>query len=193
MNNFFIIGMRRSGTSIFRKLVNRHPKVNKILFEPHHLKFSIGVSFLGRYKADKYVKKNLAGFKNAPKWTGAKIVYNAGIEALGWRKIPAKFPNSKFIFIYRNPDETYKSWVKVDENTYRGICEKDLYLRFFEKITGSFKEFTENNPNKTAYVDYKNLVLNTDEEMQKVWNVLDVKPLNGLGKLMHKPNNWSNE
>ena len=33
----FIIGMRRSGTSILRKLVELHPEVERIEFEPNEL------------------------------------------------------------------------------------------------------------------------------------------------------------
>lgn len=193
MNNFFIIGMRRSGTSIFRNLVSKHPKVKKILFEPHHLHFAIKVSFLSRYKSDKYVKNTLNNFRNAPKWTGAKFVYNAGIEALNWRKVSKRFPDSKYIFIYRNPEETYKSWIKLDKNTIRGICEKDLYMGFFNKITNSFKDFVKNNTKNSTWIDYKELVLNTDKEIDKVWKLLDIKSIKGLDNYIHKPKNWSNK
>jgi len=51
----FIIGMRRSGTSILRELIMSHKDVDTILFEPHHLMFSLRVSDMVRYNNDAYV------------------------------------------------------------------------------------------------------------------------------------------
>jgi len=189
---FFIIGMRRSGTSILRDLISKHPQVDKILFEPYELFHAIAVSHLGRYKNDPYVKKIINDFRNtSAKYKGAKFALNAGIEAMTWRRLALVFPEAKFIFIVRNAEQTYKSWIGQDFNSVRGLCSKELYMGFRHHIVDSFVHFEEKNLNNSSMVSYEFLVENPDEELKEVWKILGIEPITGLKQYMKKPKNWS--
>ncbi len=192
MNNlFFIIGMRRSGTSILRELILKHPQVDKILFEPYPLWHSIRVSHLGRYKNDPYVKKVIQDFRNSSgKYKGAKFALNAGLESMTWRRLALVFPEAKFIFIIRDAEQTYKSWVGQDKNSVRGLCSKELYMGFREHIVNSFFDFYADK-NRSCIIRYKELVKNPDEEMKNVYKLLDIAIMGGLKKFMKTPKNWN--
>ncbi len=182
---FFIIGMRRSGTSILRDLILKHPEVQEIKFEPYELWYSIRVSHLSRYRNDTYIKKIIKDFSRPSlKYRGAKFALNAGIEAMTWRRLGLVFPEAKFIFIVRDSEQTYKSWVGQDKNSVRGLCSKELYMKFRNHIVDSF--------DKNCIINYKNLVENTDEEMKKIWPILELNTMTGFNKYIHKPKNWSN-
>ena len=186
---FFIIGLRRSGTSILRNLILKHPEVQEIKFEPYELWHAIRVSHLGRYKNDPYVKKIIEDFRYAPgKYKGAKFALNAGIEAMTWRRLALVFPEAKFIFIVRDAEQTYKSWVEQDLNSIRGLCSKELYIGFRKQIINSFY-LLKNREN--CIINYKNLVENPDEEMKKVYQLLNIPKMTNLQKYMKKPKNWS--
>ena len=188
---FFIIGMRRSGTSILRDLILKHPEVDSIKFEPYDLWHSIRVSHLGRYKNDPYVKKTIKDFSYAPgKYTGAKFALNAGIEAMTWRRLGLVFPEAKFIFIVRNPEQTYNSWVGQDKNSVRGLCSKELYMGFRQHIVDSFFDFYADR-DKSCIIRYEELVKNPDKEMENVYRLLDIVKMAGLSRFMKKPKNWS--
>ena len=51
---FFILGMRRSGTSILREIVASHPEVDECLFEPHDLWHAIMMDHFKRFEARPY-------------------------------------------------------------------------------------------------------------------------------------------
>jgi len=189
---FFIVGMRRSGTSILRDLILKHPQVDKILFEPYELWHSIRVSHLARYKNDPYVKKIIQDFRNSSvKYKGAKFALNGGIEAMTWRRLALVFPEAKFIFIIRDAEQTYNSWVGQDKNSVRGLCSKDLYMGFRNHIVDSFINFQEQNKAKSCIVLYKDLVELTDFPMEQVWGTLGVKTIIGLQKHIKIPKNWN--
>ena len=189
---FFIVGMRRSGTSILKDLILKHSQVDKILFEPYQLWHAIRVSHLGRYRNDPYIKKIIKEFSYAPgKYKGAKFALNAGIEAMTWRRLALVFPEAKFIFIVRDAEQTYNSWVGQDKDSVRGLCSKELYMGFREHIVNSFFDFYQKNRNKSCIIHYKELVENPDKEMKKVYKLLDIVRMGGLSKYIKKPKNWS--
>ena len=186
---FFIVGMRRSGTSILRELILKHPEVDKILFEPYELWHAIRVSHLRRYGNDPYVKKIIQDFRNTSgKYKGAKFALNGGIEAMTWRRLSLVFPEAKFIFIVRDAEQTYNSWVGQDKNSVRGLCSKELYMGFRSHIVKSFEDFNDKN---NRIISYKNLIESTDITMMKIWNLLQIKLIGGLQKFIEKPKNRS--
>ena len=54
---FFIIGLRRSGTSILRTLMLRHPDIGGIEFEPHDLWNAIELKHFPRLMESVYTRE----------------------------------------------------------------------------------------------------------------------------------------
>ncbi|KKL82365.1 hypothetical protein LCGC14_1985450, partial [marine sediment metagenome] len=177
------MGMRRSGTTILQKLMNRHPDIH-LEFEPYELFYSVATSEIPRYRKQPLQTQVLHQYKNNPtKWYGAKFAFNAGIEAMKWKLFNKEFDNAHFVFIIRNPKDTYDSWVKADKDSVRGICSYEMYLPWWKYINNSFIT----TPAKHTVVYYDQLVTNADVEMQKVWDLLKIKPITGLNQMIHKP------
>ena len=179
----FLMGMRRSGTTILQQLMNRHSDI-QLEFEPYELFYSVSTSEIPRYRKQPLQTQVLHQYKNnTTKWYGAKFAFNAGIEAMKWRLFNKEFDNAHFVFIIRNPQDTYDSWVKADKYSVRGICSYEMYLPWWKHITDSFcTELT-----KSVIIHYRDLVKDADKEMKNVWDLLEVSPLVGLNKLMHQP------
>lgn len=188
----FIIGMRRAGTSILRTLVNLHPEVQNIEFEPHDLMYSVGTHHLQRYRNCRYHKDVINRFKHkGKKYRGAKIVCNPYLSALGWKFLKKYYPGAKYIFTQRNWEDNYKSWYQTDKNSIRGVMPKELYKYFYDKINQTFKDYHKEHPNDSCILKYENLVANADKELKKAWKMLGIKEFTGLNKRMKKPTNWS--
>ncbi len=186
---FFIVGLRRSGTSIFRNMVLKSPNVREIMFEPHELLQAAQLLKIPRYKGSKYHMGVVQKFKNLPKNSGAKFALNPGIDAIEWVWLHKIFPQAKFVFITRNVQSNWKSYKKADAKTLRGIIPSDIYKPFHKFMNDTFTRFSSDNPNITASVDYDKLLTDVNGELQKVWKLLKVKSPGCLKHMIRKPVN----
>lgn len=180
--------MRRSGTSILRSLLMNHPDIKDIEFEPHPLWNAIDLHHFDRFKTLPYVLETIEKFRSegsGDKWHGAKFALNPGVKAMEWVWLPRVFPEAKFIFIVRNREDTYASYHNEDKDKLRGCIPERIYTPFFHFIVNTFK-----HP-ESAMVNYDDLFGNGDAELENVWDLLGIKHLNGLGKYLRTPNNWS--
>ena len=186
----FIIGIRRSGTSILRTLINKHPEVSALEFEPHGLWAAVDLKHFRRLmrkpKVNVFVNDTIGEFKRHGehgKYYGAKFALNPGVKALEWVWLKKEFPEAKFIFITRNTESTWNSYVKQDKNSVRGLITKQAYFAEYDNIKNSFID----NANNATWVYYENLLKNTDGELESVWHLLGLKSLTGLQKYITKP------
>ena len=186
---FFIIGLRRSGTSILRTLVSKLPGVSKILFEPHELFHAAQLLKIPRYKNSECHIEIINSFNNLPKWSGAKIALNPGVDALEWVWLYKMFPQARFIFIRRNCDSNFKSYHQTDINTLRGVIPKAIYKPFHGFMNDSFLLFNKVNPKISTIIDYDKILVDVDGEIGKVCTVLGMRPIKGLKKLIKNPKN----
>lgn len=186
-NVFFIIGMRRSGTSLLRQLIHSHPDTETIEFEPHELMFVVQTEHIPRYSNSSYHKEVLDRFKKERhgRLYGAKFALNAGIEAMNWKWLDKKFFLPKYIFIQRGSQKTYQSWVN-NETSVRGVCPYLMYYPWWKHINLSFEMFVIKNKNRAVVVNYENLCQNTDKTMNKVWDILKIPRIEGLNSFIKK-------
>ena len=191
---FFIIGLRRSGTSILRTIMLRHSDVSYIEFEPHDLWAAVELSHFDRIrkdnKTDDWIRYEIDGFSHAgsmEKHYGVKFALNPGVKALEWVWLARTFPEAKFIFILRNTQSTWNSYYDQDKNSIRGAIDKRAYDILSDSLKGNFRNYVANNPDKSCIVNYEKMLANPDQELWRVWELLNIKPLTGLKPLMKKP------
>jgi hypothetical protein len=194
---FFIIGMRRSGTSILRDLISSHPDIQGIEFENHILRYALQCMEIPRYRNIDWAVKEIERFKNihanSDRWYGIKYALNPGVFDMEWVYLYHHFPEAKFIFILRDKKQTYKSYEKLDRNIRRGHAPWDCYSPFFDLMVGQFVEYNKNNPGKSCIINYENLVLNADSEIKKAWDLLGLEPKIKCNNMMKIPENWENK
>jgi len=186
---FFIIGLRRSGTSIFRNLILKSPDIIDIMFEPHELMHAAQLLKIPRYKKSGYYPKVIRKFNQLPKWSGAKIALNPGIDAMDWVWLYKKFPNTKFLFIIRNVDSNYKSYYKADTNTFRGTIPQSIYKPFHKVMNNGFKKFHSTHPEASAIINYDKMLVDVDQEICKAWDLLKIKSPGSLKLMIKQPKN----
>jgi len=182
--------MRRSGTSILRTLLLRHPAINDIEFEPHPLWNAVDLAHFERFKNYPGVQETLRSFKaegNGDRWHGAKFALNPGVKALEWAWLPRTFPEAKFIFIIRDHEARWQSYYDEDKNAVRGYLPKHLYFPLSELIEQSFRDFQSKSEKKCCFIQFKRLVENAERELQEAWGLLGIYALGGLNGLMRKP------
>lgn len=187
---FFVIGMRRSGTSILRTLLLTHPKIKDVLFEPHDLWSAVDLNHFSRFKRLEWVQNTMQDFKKRAsqgQWYGAKFALNPGTKALEWVWLHKTFLDAKFIFIIRNKEDTWRSFCKQDKDSVRGIIPKQAFDILYDYHINTFKKYACIK----CFIYYENLVHNADQELISIWNLLDIKKHIGLNKLMKKPEHWS--
>lgn len=193
MNNkiIFIIGLRRSGTSILRSLINTHSEVEDLLFEPHELLFCASTLHLARYQKSEYHNAVLNSFRNRSKYYGAKVAINVGVEAGKWNHIIRRFPEAKIIFTKRNAQDNYSSWLREDTKTVHHTFDFKTYHTLWEVCNKEFEAYHIKNPDKSCIINYEGLVQDADGELSKAWNVLGIDPLTGMQTFIKKPQSWS--
>lgn len=190
---FFIIGMRRSGTSILRTLLMKHPDIKDIEFEPHPLWNAVDLSHFERFKNLSHVQSRIAKFKRAgagERWHGAKFALNPGVKAMEWVWLDKIF-NPKFIFIVRKKIDTFKSYEKQDRNSIRGYLPQEIYFPLWKFHVHDFLKYHTGNPSKSTIIYYEDLVKDADKELEKVWKLLKLEPLKGMNQYMKRPEFWS--
>lgn len=187
---FFVIGMRRSGTSILRTLLEKHPKIAKVDFEPHPLWNAVDLAHFKRFENYPGVQETIEDFRrrgDGDKWHGAKFALNPGVKAMEWVWLPKTFPGSRIIFIIRNLVDTYDSYYKQDVDSVRGVIPWSIYLPFTELIFNGFNHYAKKNPETTCFVDYEKLLENPDLELQKAWKLLRMENMGGLSQYIKTP------
>lgn len=191
---FFIIGLRRSGTSILRTVMSRHSDITYIYFEPHDLWNAVDMKHFDRLMerpvVETFVKDTLkvwSDFAKQPTWWGAKFALNPGVKALEWVWLAKTFPEAKFIFILRNTQSTWNSYYDQDKKSIRGAIDKRAYDILADSLKGNFRNYVADDPNKSCIVNYEKMLTNPDQELWRVWELLKIKPLTGLKPLMKKP------
>lgn len=192
--NFFIIGLRRSLTSILRTLVGKHPKVKDILFEPHDLWAAVDLSHFQRMMRHPdnslWANRHINLFKNYDeKWVGAKFALNPGTKALEWKWLPKTFPNARFIFITRDISKTWSSVFKEDKGSVRGIIHEQAYRIMAKDLIHEFHVYQSSHVVDSCIISAEELIKNADAEMMKVWATLGIEPIKGLNQYMKRPEN----
>lgn len=190
---FFIIGIRRSGTSILRDIILKSPDVLGIEYEPHPLWFSTMMLHFDRFNSNATWKRTVNEFKDKRKLGlyGAKFALNPGIDALDWVWLNEAFDSPKFIFINRNIEDSYRSYMKVDKDIKRGIMPENAYFPAFHFLLASFNKFVVQNSSRSCWVSYEKMIMNPSVELAKVWSLLDIRPVKDLGKFIKRPTFWS--
>lgn len=184
----FIIGIRRSGTSILRQLLLKHPDIAGIEFEPHDLWAAVDLKHFPRLmkkpKVNVFVNDTIGDFKRhgeKGKYYGAKFALNPGVKALEWVWLKKTFPDAKFIFIHRNIGSTWNSYVKQDKDSVRGLINKEAYVSEYKNILYTF------TGTDSPVLSYDFMLKNTDKTLSHAWEYLGLKPLTGLQKYITKP------
>lgn len=182
--------MRRSGTSILRTLLLKHPEISGIEFEPHPLWNAVDLAHFKRYENYPGVQETIKEFKTKGEiggWYGAKFALNPGVKAFEWAWLPKTFPGAKFVFITRDHEARWQSYYREDKDAVRGYIPKHLYFPLSELIEQGFRDFHSKNGGKCCFVQFERLLRNADEELEETWGVFGVSALKGLNGLMRKP------
>ena len=190
---FFIVGLRASGTSILRSLVENCPEVKKVEFEPHDLMFTCSTRHLIRYKHCTYHKRVIQRFLGHKRLYGAKIALNTGVEAMNWRFLDRIYREwePKYIFIRRNPKDNYMSLKNKDEKTVKGVLPEDLFIHLHDIIWNNFVDFHVDYPGRSFLFNYDLFVKDPKPQLSLVESFLNITFPKHTEKKIHKPKFWS--
>jgi len=185
---FFIIGIRRSGTSVLRTIISKAPGIECVLFEPHELYHSIQMQHFDRFKSDKHLGRiNAFRPQEEGKIVGLKMAMNPGIDALDWIWLPKTYPQAKIIFIWRNMKDTYASYYKEDCGSVRGIITETVYSPMFQWLWGSFFDFYQHNQDRSVVVNYDKMIMAPEKTLAIVWELLGVTAPANLPRMVRAP------
>jgi len=189
---FFIIGIRRAGTSVMRQILSASEDISGVLFEPHPLWHSIQMQHFKRFKSPEHqaVLESFKKIGSHGKYVGAKFALNPGIDALDFLWIPRMFPQAKIIFMTRNINDVYQSYLNADKNTKRGAIPQTIYDPMFRWLEGWLWHIYDTTPDRTCWIHYDKLVENPLGEMEKIYACLGIKEIPSVAQIIHKPKNW---
>jgi len=171
----FVIGLRRSGTSVIRQCLNLHPEID-LLFEPRDIWWSITQGHLQRFRrcsAEVEPKLRFSKFLESDKLCGAKFAFEPGISAMYWRHLEIRFHEPKFIFVMRNSEDTYSSYKKNDANSVQGIISREVFKEVQSQLYASFFDFKKTFPERSIVVSYEELVSGNKLPLE-VWKMLGI-------------------
>jgi hypothetical protein len=188
----FVLGMRRSGTSLLRRLVEQGTG-GKILFEPHDIWFAIRRGHLERIRKTRAFQEAVRHCRQA--WRGhevfgAKFAFDPGIEAMEWRWLQKRFKKPKFICIYRNLVNTYNSYIKEDAEALRGVARMQEHTETSLRLQEDWHAGSIKQPEKFSYITYEDLAEDPEFILREcVFDFLNVTPenLDALVKQVRRP------
>ena len=164
-----VIGFQRSGTTLLRRMIQVHPQVRKIFHENF---------LLSKFRKDKkrltqYIGKYRTNI-NKDNW-GEKVPFygniKGGLHPLTycqmWREL---FPNGKIVHIVRHPIDIGLSTV----NKYPNINNINKPLKKYVNIMTSLIGDIDKLENSIT-IKYEDLLLNTDETINKVFKFCGLK------------------
>lgn len=187
-----IIGIRRSGTSILRKVIAASEAVEEVRFEPHELWHSVMMQHFRRFRSKEH-KRRVDSFrakgKTSKGWIGFKMALNPGIDALDWIWMPKAYPEAKLIFITRNVDDCYESYRQQDMKSKRGCIPKNAYSPLFSWLTGCFWHFCESFKDRAVLINYDKMIQDPKKELAPIWKLLNIEAPKNLGQLIKMPQN----
>jgi len=193
MNNpVFLLGMRRSGTSLLRRLCNMAPGT-ELLFEPHELWFAITHSQIKRYEDEPLVKGVLEKFRKfccTKRNAGFKYVFNPEIRAFEWPILDKYYPEARYIFIRRKQRDTYRSYFDQDKKAIRGTVPSHIHRYFWTQFYAQAERFVEANKDRSVLVEYEDLVLTKGGNLGQVWKLLDTATID-VRPHIHFPSHWT--
>lgn len=190
---FLIIGPRRSGTTILRSIIGASPDVATVLFEPHELWHSVMMMHFKRFRGERH-RKRIANFRTLGrdgKWAGAKFALNPGIDAMDWIWLPRLFNESKMIFIIRNAEDTFYSYLAQDKESVRGVIPQHVYKPIYDWLIAGFLDFDRTFPERSCLVSYDRMLDDPDKELEKAWILLDIKPVENLKSYIRPPDHMA--
>ena len=199
MGLIFIVGIRRSGTSVLREFVDMNKSVKGIEFESHDLWAAIDLKHFPRiFRKNRIVQKfinfTIESFRNNginKNYYGAKFALNPGVKALEWRWLYKEFPEAKFIFIRRSTQATWFSYLKQDAKSFRGMIDVDSYVNLADELNDNFYRYCSHNPNKSMVVNYETLLKDPNRMMEDVFQLLGLKRDVDYSGLIKQPENKS--
>jgi hypothetical protein len=173
----FILCSVRSGSTLLRMILNSHSE----LYAPHELHLTKLKATLG----DKYVTDAMheLGFTEqelthllwdrlldaALARSGKRtLVEKTPHHSFMWSRIARCWPDSRFIFLLRNPAAICQSWRKARPR----YTDEELFTRVL-RYTGSVQEARRTLPGHT--IRYEDLVADPETEIRKVCAFLGVE------------------
>ena len=168
---FFIFGMRRSGTSILRKIIERCDGVGEVLFEPSKLWQAVKTINSKRYRGDKHSQGIVKAFKDTAGLHGAKFAVNPSIDWFSWRLLADTF-DANFVFIHRNRADVYASYAKIDKK--RGVVPEFVHEWFHDYFNAEWSEYCAAHPDRACIVSYEALLKSPVSAMMPVKALLGV-------------------
>lgn len=190
----FVIGIRRSGTSILRELLLKHTAIPTILFEPHHLWAAVDLEHFNRLMkmpvVRQFVDKVIGDFNQAAEsfgWLGAKFALNPGTKALEWIWLARTFLEARFVFITRNMEATWKSVLKQDAESVRGLIDKKAYEIMSSDLIEGFDRYVKLNSTTAIKIEYSKLLKDPDTELNKIFSMLGIGRQTGFKQFIKKP------
>ena len=187
----FVVGLRRSGTTITQKLLN--DVGCSLLFEPRDLWWAITQGHLHRFRkcsahTDPILRFHIDMTKNSGGLFGAKFGLEPGIQAMYWPWIHVRFPSAKFVFVVRNWRDNYDSYLQKDIGTIQGIVTPTTFHDIHRTFISSVEEYSEAfGPGRCAVVNYDVMVSNK-ELPGGVWRLIG-KQEKDQSRMIHRPKN----
>lgn len=214
---FFILGCVRSGTTMLRDLLRRHPRL-ECPEETHFFRWAEpygSPNYIAKYRQKLLQKhRELDGINEFDFYVGLKLAKNRRefsdayarryLEAVnnpsgrwfdktpqnvyGILLISAYYPKAKFIHIYRNPLNVVTSLLEGKVMPKHGMAGAISYWNESMLILDQFKQL---HPDRMLEICYESLVANPMPDLQKILAYVNEDPalLEDVSHLTHPEKN----
>ena len=162
----FIMGHPRSGSSLLMHMLASNKDISG--FGEYFIKYTNNKSLI---KAEFDIRRKSGGLFKQFKYIVNQVNHHSITPKIGL----LMSDNFKFIFLIRKPEETLSSMFLLSERVNKPMTQESITAVYIERLKNLSEIVSVLDPNQWIYITYENIVKNTDREILKLNQFLDLE------------------
>jgi len=185
----FVVGPQRSGTSILARTICRADGVADRHFNPcSRWDIPAMAELGGKVGITPWLDRMDEWLADRPeRYAVVRFALPWAVESFGWPRLAKGRPKAQFVFIYRNPVDTYTSWRELAYLPPEALVYPEMSYRHW------YYDLYQIHERPTLLIGYERLVEEGPIALSAMWRVLGLPAPDLPDDWFHKPKHWSGD
>ena len=186
----FVVGPQRSGTSILARTICQAEGVANRHFSPcPRWDIPAMAELGGQVRETPWLDRMDAWVaRQTERYAVVRFALPWAVESFGWPRLAEGRPEARFVYIYRNPQDTFDSYRSLaylpsmaSKTTLQAYWDWHFYL------------YQTHSERRLVFVYYDGLVMEGVTALKPMWAEFGLEPPTLPDGWFHKPKHWSGD